>query len=457
MIHAPFDSIAPIREINVVEASRDVLTGRHCFDLERDFRCNPSTLVSYAFGTWEPVIADAMVVAGSIEHADGKFKRPEGGWARDFSLSIPVSEPQRWNKPEVLMALIDVCVKLTGDSWNFDFRRRSAAPLSPNQPSFPFQNQIKAVMPCSVGMDSFATAGLLSADLNESFLCVRLGPKSGRSPNDSGKRRPFTSVPYSVRKKGFRESSARSRGFKFAMISGIAAYLTGASQIALPESGQGVFGPALLQPGSIYPDLRNHPFFTTRMEALFKVLLGIDVKFVFPRLWHTKGETLHDMLSKTPSDGWQATKSCWKQRQPSVVNRKQRQCGACAACFLRRVGVFAANLQEKNETYVSNNTNASSFEGSFDIDFKGAKSGAAREYAIAGVLHMDELARLGDASSRAMLSRHAKLLGHFAGYDAGLAEERLASLFNRHAVEWRGYLRSLDPNSFIRNWTRTEL
>ena len=33
-----------------------------------------------------------------------------------------------------------------------------------------------------------------------------------------------------------------SRGFKFAMISGLAAYLTGANKIIIPESGQGLSG-----------------------------------------------------------------------------------------------------------------------------------------------------------------------------------------------------------------------
>ncbi|TIV10694.1 MAG: hypothetical protein E5W00_06550 [Mesorhizobium sp.] len=89
------------------------------------------------------------------------------------------------------------------------------------------------------------------------------------------------------------ETSARSRGFKFALISGIAAYLAGASEIVLPESGQGIFGPALVTSSAqAYPDFRSHPLFTMRMERVLAALLKRPVRFVFPRIWSTKGETL---------------------------------------------------------------------------------------------------------------------------------------------------------------------
>jgi hypothetical protein len=40
------------------------------------------------------------------------------------------------------------------------------------------------------------------------------------------------------------------------------------------------------------PDYRNHPLFTRRIERLFAALFGRSIRFVFPRLWHTKAETL---------------------------------------------------------------------------------------------------------------------------------------------------------------------
>jgi hypothetical protein len=71
-----------------------------------------------------------------------------------------------------------------------------------------------------------------------------------------------------------REVSGRSRGFKFALISGIAAYLANADEIVIPESGQGALGPVLSDVGHAYPDYRNYPLFTRRMEQFFNVLFG---------------------------------------------------------------------------------------------------------------------------------------------------------------------------------------
>ncbi len=72
----------------------------------------------------------------------------------------------------------------------------------------------------------------------------------------------------------FVESSARSRGFKFAVLSGLAAYLAKANKVFVPESGQGALGPAIVTVGQAYEDFRNHPRFTKKMSAFLKALLG---------------------------------------------------------------------------------------------------------------------------------------------------------------------------------------
>jgi len=81
---------------------------------------------------------------------------------------------------------------------------------------------------------------------------------------------PFAFVPYRVRygARGSVETSARSRGFKFALLSGVAAYLSQAQQVVVPESGQGALGPVLVPVGQGYEDYRNHPLFTDRMGRI---------------------------------------------------------------------------------------------------------------------------------------------------------------------------------------------
>jgi hypothetical protein len=82
------------------------------------------------------------------------------------------------------------------------------------------------------------------------------------------------------------------------MIAGIAAYLADVKTIIIPESGQGALGPPLVPVVQAYPDYRNHPRFTERMEKLFSVLLNHTVSYTFPRLWFTKGETLKEFVTE---------------------------------------------------------------------------------------------------------------------------------------------------------------
>lgn len=78
------------------------------------------------------------------------------------------------------------------------------------------------------------------------------------------------------------ETSARSRGFKFAVVSAMAAYLVDAPATIVPESGQGALAPALLPVGHGYEDYRNHPVFTKLMARFVNALLDYPIQFQFP-------------------------------------------------------------------------------------------------------------------------------------------------------------------------------
>jgi 7-cyano-7-deazaguanine synthase in queuosine biosynthesis len=209
----------------------------------------------------------------------------------------------------------------------------------------------KAVIPFSEGLDSRAVGALMAQEYGVGLVLVRLGPKKKDQPKDaSGRKQPFKAVPYKVKsgESRFVESSARSRGFKFAILSGAAAYFSKAGKVIVPESGQGALGPTLVPVGQAYEDYRNHPLFMTRMTNFFTALLGYEVLFDFPRLWFTKGETLSAYMAL--SDGknleWSKTRSCWQDNRFVSFNSKRRQCGICAACMLRRLSVHFANLKE---------------------------------------------------------------------------------------------------------------
>jgi 7-cyano-7-deazaguanine synthase in queuosine biosynthesis len=440
------------KEVDVLEEGGRAKHGKIVLRLADSLRYSTRGLESFAFKSWEPVISDAIVVAAAIEYCDRTLLRPRYRWGRNIALKIPVEDPNHWNSAEVLAALKEAVVFLTGDKWEFSFVKRRTKASAPNSQDFlNFQAGTEAVIAFSDGLDSRAVAGIFGQALGDRLVRVRVGSKRHDSP---AKKDPFTSVPYHVKIDArHKEPSVRSRGFKFALISGIAAYLTGAGRVIVPESGQGAIGPALATTGYVHADFRNHPAFTVRMTRFLKALLGRSITYEFPRIWSTKGETLKEFLPLDIAETWKTTKSCWRDNRWSSVNGKLRQCGICAACMLRRVSVFSAGVEEDPGTYVCVGLNAGSLEQAIASDF--ARFGEAfKTYAIAGVLHMDHMAEMAQAHSKASIKRHAYSLAAALNMSVPETEARLSSLFERHASEWNDFLNQIESTSFLKQWAR---
>lgn len=441
----------PSITVDVAEPGAPERAGMVRCEIDRDLTFSTYSLRSYFFAGWKSEAYDALLVAAAVEYADRVLARSTMDWPRSISLRIPVHDLQRWRQATVSDALRDALEYLTGDSWDITFcRRRRGAAESP-QTSLELPVDVQAVIPFSNGLDSRAVAGLLERTLGPRLVRVRL---SARLQDKEGlkRRTPFTRVPYKV-KGDFAESSARSRGFKFAIISGIAAYLAGADEIIVPESGQGALGPSLVTVGQSYEDYRSHPTFTRRMERLFNALFGTNVRFCFPQLWQTKGETLRRFIEECGDPSWAATRSCWQKRFVSFDN-KQRQCGICAACMLRRMSVHAAGGIEPANQYVWERLDVPAFEQGMAEGFPAERAKKAmRHYAIAGTLHLDHLAAVPRRpGSGAKLDVASHQLALALGLERGAVRTRIGRLLDQHAHEWSGFVSSLGNESFIRDW-----
>ncbi|WP_419939508.1 7-cyano-7-deazaguanine synthase [Candidatus Palauibacter sp.] len=448
MIQLASGALPPEVKVAVCEPGSPPRDGWLRCELNRNIQFSTAALESYAFSRWETLIFDAMLVAASVEFTDLSCRRPSLGWSRRLSIRIPVDDPDRWEEPAAKDGLLEALEFVTGDHWSLSFFKRTGGLEHSGGDRFPLFPPSKAVLPYSEGVDSLAVAGLAKACLGDDVVRVRVGGVE-RATNANG--RPFVSVPYRVRATRH-EPTAMNRGFKFAMISGLAAYLTGANKIIIPESGQGALGPSLVSVGHAYYDYRNHPRFMRRMERFLAALLEQSIRYRFPRLWCTKGETLARYVAIDGDETWRSTKSCWRDNRWSSVRGSWRHCGVCAACMLRRVSVHAAGLSENPETYVCTDMSAATLASAVDPDFKHLND-AYRDYAIAGVRHMDDLAEMADVRARRIVRRHAASLRRVLRHTED-SEGHLIRLLERHAAEWKAYLNSLGAGSFVRNWIR---
>lgn len=456
MKHDDHQPCAPSLRVDVVEAGSRARRGCRPCEIDADLTFSTSHLESYCLAQWQPVVFDALVVAAAVEFCDRIHRRPTHHWGRKIELRIPVHDPERWSAVAVSASLKEALDFLTGDCWLISFIGRKSSAYVPQQIAFDLAADARAVIPFSEGLDSRAVAGLMHLELGDRLIRVRLGTKQFLPVMEpSGQKQPFTSIPYRVKPQSgeFVESSARSRGFKFATVSGIAAYTVKAERIIVTESGQGAIGPVLVAVGQGYEDYRSYPLFTDKMETFLYALFGHRVRFDFPMLWNTKGETLAAFTTEC-ADGasWSTTWSCWQQNRHSSVGGRRRQCGICAACMLRRLSVHAAGLTEAPETYVWDNLSASTFESGASAAFKSITK-AHREYAIAGALHLDHLATLQKSPmDKGTIDLTVAQLSLSRGVPQETIRSSMTRLLNQHELEWINFLDALGPNSFVRSW-----
>ena len=408
---------------------------------------DPSGLDRYNVKGFEPCHYDLLVICAAIELADRRWKRLQT-WKRSLELSIPVIDLKRWNRGDVQEALKATLSKLTGDRWHFHFREaKSHAPTGNRQRPLVFDERWRFAIAYSDGLDSRAVASLCGPA--EKVLCIRVsGNRQRRADGDSH----FDRIPFKVRGSRGRESSFRSRGFKFAAITAIAAHLARIERVVVPESGQGALGPAFLPPYGVYRDYRNHPVFFRLMEKFLDLSLGSGVRFVQPRLWSTKAQTLKAFLAlpTREDDHLRSTRSCWQQR--SIVNvGGRKQCGLCAACLLRRMSLHAAGIAEHDGAYVVSDLGTPSAAEALATIASEVDREIMIEYGTAGVRHFQDLAEMAvwdDGKIRVHVAEVATALGATNNE----TNKNLRLLLKQHADEWAAFLASRGEQSFLLKW-----
>lgn len=76
-----------------------------------------------------------------------------------------------------------------------------------------------------------------------------------------------------------------------------------------------------------------------------------------------------------------------------------------------------------------------------------------REYAIAGVLHLDHLAGINQTDVHAQSVAHNVVaLSHALGLDEADTSARLKRVLDQYRSEWAAFTKSLGSDSFILEW-----
>lgn len=448
----------PVHRVHVVEPGDTPRPDHLKCEIGNNLKFDTARLQAYCFANWTPLVFDAFLLAAAVQFCDHTRARRPTRWGRHFMLCIPVHDLEHWSSAMVSRSLQETLEFLTGDRWHLEFVGRKKPQPDPAQRNLEMPDSGCVIVPFSNGMDSWAAATLAKRMHGRNPILVRLGRRSLQDPYAKNQRNAFASVPYSVHygPRGSAESSARSRGLKFMLLSGVAAYLSRARQVIVPESGQGALGPVLVPVGQAYEDYRNHPLFTDRMAALMSALFDHEIHYAHPYLWQTKAETVAKADAESLDDeNWLQTRSCWQGPRWMSVAKQWRQCGVCAACMLRRMSVHAVGLSESKETYVWENLKAAHYQdGAVPGYRKNDAKGAQYEYAVAGTLHMTHLADLlHSTANRVPVNLQVRRLSRSLEIPEQETRQKLKRLLTQHAKEWNDFVGSLGARSFVARWT----
>lgn len=417
-------------------------------EIGRQITFNAAVLDTFDVKGCQPVHYDLLVLCAAIELADRHWKRPQG-WSRPIHVTMPVIDLAIWQKPIVQANLRRVLRHLTCDEWHFTFSQAiNRSPIGERQGILDFSTKKKFAIAYSDGLDSRAVSAL--SGTKDEALCIRVTNFRQRpKPGDSY----FTQIPFKV--KGYRsnESSFRSRGFQFAVVTAIAAHLAKLTRIIVPESGQGALGPVLLPLHGIYADYRTHPTFFRKIEQFINSVLDHRVQYEQPRLWSTKGQTLRaflDIPGKAKAD-LTSTHSCWQNRRIVNTGGRKKQCGLCAACLLRRLSMHAAAIIEKPDAYVISDLSAPDVNTALSVLPRKADRDIMIEYGSVGARHLQQLADMVALPDRE-LRVHVSEIAAATGTTNEETLEKLRALLKTHAEEWQAFLSTQGEQSFLKSW-----
>jgi hypothetical protein len=322
-----------------------------------------SMLTKNGFGINETVF-DLLVLAMSVYTADLRIERSfaTDRWTRQISLHLPVAKLSRWEEAQPI--LTKMLGFLTGDEWNFNFRRREVFDRPALEKAAEELPSIVTLF--SGGLDSFA--GAIDLLEEEQGLIALVGQYGNGSTHPSqtnthkilkdeypGRALPlgFWVQPAKPGKKSS-EDTMRSRSILFlALGTAVASACGDGIPLYVPENGLISLNVPLSHSrmGS-FSTRTTHPYFISCYRELLDAL-GINVPIKLPYKFLTKGEMLKEAKNqKVLREGLGKTLSC---SRPDAGRFEKRppgtHCGYCVPCIIRLSSMKAAGFDLKDAAF----------------------------------------------------------------------------------------------------------
>ena len=433
--------------------------------LDQDVGIDSRLLQDYCLVQPTAFTYDLMTVVAAVRSADREVRRiPSEGWARHLTVELPVYDHVLWRSAHTQALLRETLSYLTGDQWEFTFKARRSKFRPPQQTFLAIRPDVKTrFLPYSHGLDSYAQLRLLQhRDKDTLHVCVYADTRqmSGgwkefcrRTRGQSV--RPIR-VPLRFSDPHHSERTFRTRPFIYYILSAYGAMTVNASEVVVPENGQGSLGGSLALLGCEAPHRSCHPGFTTRLTQLFRQLTGHTVVFQHPGLFSTKADVLTDLLridqngSKWMAEHW----SCSHDQRNSSHGRKRIHCGVCGNCILRRNAAFVAGIVETTPYLYSNLQSPTMHSALLDDSPQPRSYRAFEDLASNGVRGMQRLADMAERPDDLAVWSEAASIAESQGATVEQTRKELLHFMQTHATQWRDFLTHCGPDSWVTTMAR---
>jgi Queuosine biosynthesis protein QueC len=411
----------------------------------KDFRFDLDALNRFCLEDLPARLVDLLRVASSIYVVDRLVKRhPKTGTkrlSRDIGIKIGVLDAEFWQDTKVRDAIRDAVDFVSGDFWDIEFVKDPSPFFRTGRilPD-PYADQNPLICLYSGGLDSAAgLAARMAANPGRPVLPVTVWhqPRQRHLVRRQFKlvEREFLArvdclivkvamVWPSKTDKAREERTQRCRSFLFASLGAIAAIMHKQQIVEVFESGIGAINlPPMAGMIGAWTTKSAHPKFLRLMSRLASLVAETEVKYCLPFHLKTKGALVRSLSGNRLEELATLSVSCVHYPQRHC---KQKQCGVCPACILRRQAIASAGIKEPDELY--------------EYDFLGSPEAANRipgkrlQYLKAFLM---QVAQLKDVDRRKPLpSAFARYLISTEILGRDQSQEDVIELLARYRDEW---------------------
>ncbi|MEQ9692625.1 7-cyano-7-deazaguanine synthase [Shimia sp. SDUM112013] len=306
---------------------------------------------------------DLLEVAAVVYGADAAVSR--GGtadrqmgaqWHRHFEVEMPVRDLAFWDCTEVVSALEEMLMFLSGDRFVFRFLAKEGGEAERSL-FFKFDEasawQPTRVLMFSGGLDSFAGALEEIAEQNQRVALVSHFSASKIAPVQRNLHKALAlkfgegccrhiSVQVQMVGKGLKDGTHRARSFLFAALGAVTAQAYNLNRVSFYENG--IVSLNLSPVGNVLgtrATRTTHPQTLTRFSDFLSLVFKSETRIDNPFFWRTKREVVETVARLGMTDQIAQTRSC-----ADVHNQTKQHihCGRCSQCIDRRFAVLAAGL-----------------------------------------------------------------------------------------------------------------